>query len=164
MHLWILSQLISKMGVIHLDLQGHCSHFDYDSEFWDFWLVFTINWNGFELESQNLYQICILGFLQLVLKMGDIKLDLHGHLTISTQNSEKQRSTSILYTDLGWPKCVTRTKRALVIPLLQLGMLTAGMVLNCCAYWILITAIDIVVAIWRKNPCCRHFMPPDKIV
>ena len=141
MLLGILSQLILKMGVIHLDLdiQGHFSHFDFDSEFGEFWLVFTITWNGFEQESQNLDQICILGFFQLVLKMGDINLDLHGHLTIYTQNSEKQRSTSLLYTDLGWPKGVTRPKHALVIPRLQLCMLTAGMVLNCCAYWIFIT-------------------------
>ena len=45
-----------------------------------------ITCNGFELESPNLHQICILGFSHLVLKMGVIDIDLQGQLAIiSTQ-------------------------------------------------------------------------------
>ena len=44
----------------------------------------AITFNGFELESQNLHQICILQFSQLVLKIGGIDLDLQGHFAIST--------------------------------------------------------------------------------
>ena len=48
----------------------------------------AITCNGFQLESPNMYQICILGFPQLVLKMGVIDLDLQGHLAIiSTQET-----------------------------------------------------------------------------
>ena len=47
-----------------------------------------ITCNGFKLESPNSHQICILGFSQLVLKMGVIDLDLQGHLAIiSTQET-----------------------------------------------------------------------------
>ena len=47
-----------------------------------------ITCSGFKLESPNLHQICILGFSQLVLKMGVIDLDLQGHLAIiSTQET-----------------------------------------------------------------------------
>ena len=70
--------------------------------------------NGFELESPNLYQVCILGFSQLVLKMGVINLDVQGHLAISTQNSKKRHSTLLLDTDLGQPRGVARPKCALV--------------------------------------------------
>ena len=55
-----------------------------------------ITCNGFVLESPNLYQICILGFSQLVLKMGVIGLDLQAHLAIiSTQ--EKAFNIALLY-------------------------------------------------------------------
>ena len=40
--------------------------------------------NGFELESPNLHQICILGICQMLLKMGIIDIYLQGHLAIST--------------------------------------------------------------------------------
>ena len=60
--------------------------------FWPFCLRILGNsacpWNnspiykGFELESPNLYRICILGFSPLVLKMGVIDLDLQGHFAI----------------------------------------------------------------------------------
>ena len=46
------------------------------------WLVCMITCNGFELESSNLHQICILGFSQLILKMGIIDLDFQGNLAI----------------------------------------------------------------------------------
>ena len=39
-----------------------------------------ITYNGFELESPNLHQIRILGYSQLVLKMGVIDIDFQGHL------------------------------------------------------------------------------------
>ena len=70
------------------------------------------NLNGFELESPNLHQICILKFSQLVLKMGVIDIDLQGHLAII---STKETTFDMLfYTDLGRPKGVTCPKRALV--------------------------------------------------
>ena len=51
-------------------------------------LIFrAITFNGFELESPNLHQIWILGFLQLVLKMEGIDLDLQGHSAISTHKT-----------------------------------------------------------------------------
>ena len=79
------SQLVLKVEVIDLDLQGHFGHFD--SEFQEFWLVRSITFNGFELKSPNLHQICNLGFSQLVLKMGGIDLDLQGHLAIRTHKT-----------------------------------------------------------------------------
>ena len=68
------------MEVIDLDPQGHFGHFDL--EFYEICLVCVITCNGFELESPNLHQICILGFSELVLIMGLIDLDLQGHLAI----------------------------------------------------------------------------------
>ena len=41
-------------------------------------------------------------------------LDIQGHLAIPTQNSKKQHSTLLLYTDLGHPLCFTHPKHALV--------------------------------------------------
>ena len=46
-----------------------------------------MTFNGFELELQNLHKICILGFSQLILKMGVIDLELQGPLAISTQET-----------------------------------------------------------------------------
>ena len=46
-----------------------------------------INCIGFEIESPDLHEMCILGFSQLVLKMGVIDLDLQGQFTISTQET-----------------------------------------------------------------------------
>ena len=80
------TRLVLKMEVIDLDLQGHIDHFVL--EFWEIWLVHAITGNGFELESPNWHQICILGFSQLLLKMGVIDLDLQGHLTFSAQETE----------------------------------------------------------------------------
>ena len=68
------------MEVIDLDLQNHFGHFDL--EFLEMSLVCVITCNGFELESPNLHQICILGFSQLLLKMEVIGHDLQGHLAI----------------------------------------------------------------------------------
>ena len=42
----------------------------------------------------------VLRFSWLVLNMGVIDLDLQGHLAISSQDSKKQHSMSLLYTDL----------------------------------------------------------------
>ena len=44
--------------------------------------------------------------------MGVIDLDRQGHSVIS--NSKKWCSMSLLYADLGWPKGITRPKRALI--------------------------------------------------
>ena len=84
MHSWI-SQLVLKMEIIDLDHIGHFGHFD--SEFEEFRFVCAITFNRFELELPKLHQICILGFSQLVLKMGGIELDLQGHLAISTHKT-----------------------------------------------------------------------------
>ena len=62
------------------------------------WLDHVITYNGFELESPDLHQICILGFSQLVFKMGIIDIDLQGHLPFRLK---KQHSTSPLHTALG---------------------------------------------------------------
>ena len=87
-------QLVLKMGVINLDLQGHFGSFD--SEFLEIWLVCTITCNGFELESPNLHPICILRFSWLVLNMGVIDHDLQGYLAILSQDSKKWHS-ALLY-------------------------------------------------------------------
>ena len=71
-----------------------------------------ITCNGFELESPNLYQICILGFSQLVLKMEVIDHDLQGLAIVSTQ--ETAFNVALVHTDLGRPRGATRPKRALV--------------------------------------------------
>ena len=70
-------RLVLKMEVIDLDLQDH-----FDLEFLEIWLVCVITCDGFELESPNLHQICILEFSPLLLKMEVIDLDLQGHLAI----------------------------------------------------------------------------------
>ena len=80
------SQLILKMEVIDLDLQGDFGHFDL--ECLEIWLVRMITCNGFELELPNLHQICILGYSQLVLKVEVMDLDLQPCLPIiSTQET-----------------------------------------------------------------------------
>ena len=99
--------LIIKVFDFDLDLQGQFYYFN--SKFWEIQSVHAITRNGLKLESSKLHhQICILGFSQLVLKMGVIDLDLQGHLAILIQNSRKQYSTFLLYTDLGQPRGVTR--------------------------------------------------------
>ena len=55
--------------------------------------------------------ICIIS---AGIEMGVIDLGLQGYLAISTQNFKKRYSTSLLYSDLGRPKGVTRPKLALV--------------------------------------------------
>ena len=108
------SQLALKMKVIAHDLRGHLGHFD--SKFFEIRLVCTIVFNGFQLDSPNLHQICILGFSLLAMKMNVIDLDLQGRLAISPQNSNNScHSMSLLYTDLGRPRGVTRPTRALVV-------------------------------------------------
>ena len=102
-----------KMEVIDCGLQGNFG--DFYLEFWEMWLVCVITCNAFLLKSQNLHQIYILGFSQLVLKMGVIDIDLQGPLAISTQYSKKLHSTFILYTELGWPMGVTHPNVLLFI-------------------------------------------------
>ena len=104
------SRLVFKIKVIDLALQCHLGNFD--SKLYEIWLVWYITCNEFKLESLNLYQVCILRFPQLVLKIGVIDLDLQGHLAILTQNSKKQHPTLLFYTDVGWPRGVTRPKCA----------------------------------------------------
>ena len=73
------------MEVIDFDLQGHFGHFDL--KFLEFWIVSVIACNGFELQSTNWHEICILGFSQLLLKTEVIDLDLQGLAIISTQET-----------------------------------------------------------------------------
>ena len=79
------AELVLKMGVIDLNLQGHFDLFDL--EFLKIWLVRSIMCDVFELESPNWHQIYILGFSQIVLKMEVIDLDLQCHLAVSTQET-----------------------------------------------------------------------------
>ena len=67
-----------------------------------------ITCSGFELESSHLHQICLLGFSQLILKIGVIDLDLQSHF------DKKWHSTPLLCTDLGWPRGVTRPNMLLL--------------------------------------------------
>ena len=47
--------------------------------------------------------------------MGVIAFDLQGYLAISTQNSSERCSMSLLYTDLGLPRGVTRPSVLLIL-------------------------------------------------
>ena len=113
-HIFILTEIIKfasnmlvlNMGAIDIDLQDHFGHFNTDLQ--DIWLVRVITCNVYELESPNLHQLCILGVSLLVLKMGTIHLYHQGHLAISTQNSTKRHSTSLLYIDQIGPRGFTR--------------------------------------------------------
>ena len=106
MHPGILSAGIEKGG-----------HWPWPSRsFWPFWLrilgnLSCLHDNGFKLESPNLHQICILGFSQLVLKMGSLTLTFK---VWPSFRLKKLHSTLLLYTDLGQPRGTTRPKRALV--------------------------------------------------
>ena len=79
-------------GILSVGIENG-GHWPWPSgSFWTFWLRILRNFtclhdicNGFELESPNLHQICLLGFAQLVLKMEVIDLDLQGLAIISTQ-------------------------------------------------------------------------------
>ena len=75
---------------------GNGGHWHWPSRsFRPFWLVCMITCNGFELESPNLHQICILGFSQLVLKMGVVDLDLQGHSAIIL--TQENSTVSLVY-------------------------------------------------------------------
>ena len=74
------SQLVLKIYINDLDLQGHFGRCD--SEFLENRLVRTIICNGFEAELQSpnfSYQTCTLGYSQLIMKMEVFDLDLQGH-------------------------------------------------------------------------------------
>ena len=66
------------------------------------------------------HQICTkyvnmhLGILLAGIENGVIDHDFQGHLVISTHDLKKWHLTSLLYTNLGRTRGVTRTKRALV--------------------------------------------------
>ena len=62
------SQLVLKMEVIDLDLQGHFGHFDL--EFLGIWLVSMISCNGFELESPKYASTMYRGILSAGIEMG----------------------------------------------------------------------------------------------
>ena len=68
------------MEVIDFDLQGHAGQFDL--EFLEIWLFCVITSNGFDLESPNVHQICILRLSWPLLKTEVIDLDLQVHLAI----------------------------------------------------------------------------------
>ena len=71
------SQLVLKIGVIDLDLQGHFGHFNLELQ--EIRFVLKITRHRFGMESANLHQICIFGYSCLVLKMRVIDLELQGH-------------------------------------------------------------------------------------
>ena len=68
----------------------------------------AITCDGFELESPNVHQIYILGFSSLLLNAVIVDLDLQGHMAIWSQDSKKWHSSSLLYTNLGWPRGITK--------------------------------------------------------
>ena len=57
----------------------------------ELYIVHTIRRHIFELESPHLGQTCILGYAQLVVKIGVIDLVLQGYWAILTQNVRKFR-------------------------------------------------------------------------
>ena len=79
------------------------------------WLLRALTCTGFELQAQNLHQICILGFSQLVLKTGVVDPDLQWYFrTCLLRLFEKHFSTSLSYTDLGWTRGIYTSERAFV--------------------------------------------------
>ena len=89
--------------------------------FWPFWLrileYLAFPWNNLQWVWVRVTRFApkyILGFSQLVLKMGVIDLDLLGHLAILTQNFKKRCLVLFLSTDLEWPRGVACPKHALV--------------------------------------------------
>ena len=73
--------------------------------------------------SPNLLQICILRFSWLVLNIEVIDNDLQGHLANSSQDSQKRRSMSLFYADLGRPSGVTRLNVLLFLLLLLMRLI-----------------------------------------
>ena len=88
------SQLLLKTGALTTTLNIILALLT--QEFLEIQLAHMITCNGFELESPNLHQICILGFSWLVLKMGIIDLDLQGNLAILTPGNGLQHGSCIL--------------------------------------------------------------------
>ena len=99
------SCLVLKIGVIDLYLQ---SHFGISTQSCGNVVCSRNNLKWFELESSHLHQICVLRFPWQVYHTGIINRDLQGHLAILNQVSMKWRSTSLLYTDQGRPRGITR--------------------------------------------------------
>ena len=91
-HIWAtITKFAQNMhsGILSADIENG-GHWPWPlRSFWPFWLwlVRAITFDGFELESLNLHQICILGFSQVILKMGCIVFDLQGHLAILTHKT-----------------------------------------------------------------------------
>ena len=71
-------QMLLKMGLIDLDLQGHFGLKPADQFFANLRLGRTITHQGCKLESPYLLIMCILG--PCIAKTRAIDLDLHGHL------------------------------------------------------------------------------------
>ena len=95
------SHLVLKMEVIDLDFQS----------FWPFWLVLAITRLRFELESQICIKYASWDSLRWYWKWGWLTLIFK---VIWPFQLKKRHLTSLLYTDLGWPRGVTRPKRVLV--------------------------------------------------
>ena len=71
------SHLVSKIGFIDLDLQGHFDHFDL--EFLEIHLVCAITRYRFGLESPNLHQTYILGYSAGIWNKGHWSWPHFGH-------------------------------------------------------------------------------------
>ena len=94
MHPGILSAIIENWGHWPWPSRSFCP---FDLEFLEILLVCMITCNGFQLESPNLYQICILGYSQLVLKMAVIDLDLQCHLAIVLTKKKTTFNVPLVY-------------------------------------------------------------------
>ena len=78
-------------------------------------------------------------------KIGIFDVDLHGHLAILTQNFKRQCSTLLLYTDLGWPRGITRPNVLLSSLLPTLVQFMIIQVMHYLRY-------DIWMKSWKKVP------------
>ena len=140
------------MVVIDNDLQDHFGHFDV--EFLEIWLVCVITCNGFELESPNLHQICILGFSQLLFKMEVMDLDLQG--IWPSFRFKKLHSTLLLYTELGRPRGAARPKLALVHKysmervILSLNALIMASEIKRIQIFVWLEQVSLTGYIWKK--------------
>ena len=99
-------------GILSADIEDR-GHWSWPSRsFWLFWLRilynFSLSVRQIVMNLTQTHQICIFRFSRLVLKRVVIDLDLQNHLTISTQNFRKRRSTLLFYTDLGRPRGISR--------------------------------------------------------
>ena len=102
-------------------------------KFLEIWLVSVITCYGFELESPNLHQICILGFSQLVLKMEFIDIDLQGLAIVSTQ--ETAFNVAFVFWSRLAKGCYTSQTCSCIVLWSGLGYSYSVLVLAVLEYW-----------------------------